>query len=373
MKKTLLTVGKIIDAIATLALAVLIIYTAYAKYYLSYSSVLIAISLILGGLVCSFMCDILHEAGHLLFGALCDFSFNSIHIGFIKIYKSCGKIRCTVKELPGSIAGMTEMLPKNSDNLHKRFLRMVAGGLLFSCLVFLALAMCFVFNWRLPFVVYVLTCTGLPYAFHLFFYNFLPLDNENLFTDGALLWGLIYKDNSYMTAVNILAVEGYMNLGYTPGQIDKKLYFGLPQLPEDDFNFIILTSYRLMYYIDTCDNEKAAAASDRLSNLLEYVPGIYYKDIASDILFCECYIKGNIAEASKLYPTLENYLKREDNITSHRILAAYELYVNNDKKAALNHLNAGEMKAEVNGITGLVGYEKKLIHCIREDIIKENP
>ena len=53
---------------------------------------------------------------------------------------------------------------------------------------------------------------------------------------------------------------------------------------------------------------------------------------------------------------------------TRRILAAYELYVNGDKMAALRELSAAEEKAENCWIKGTAKYEKKLIACIREDI-----
>lgn len=254
-----------------------------------------------------------------------------MRVGFVKIYKKDGYIRVTAKELPESVAGATEMLPRNSEKLYPRFLWTVAGGLLFSFLAFAALFACFLFYRRLPFAVFALTCTGLPYAFHLFFYNLLPLDNDSLFTDGAIFWGLLHRDASYRTAVNILAVEGYLNEGLAPAEIDAELYFGLPQLPEDDINFIILTSYRLMYYLDADDKAKAVAACERLESLMEYVPEYYEKDIASDILFCECSLKRDAALAESMYPALATHLLREDTLASHRILAAYELYVNGDQ------------------------------------------
>lgn len=364
------TAYKVFDAAAAICIAVLIVWAAYAKFGGEYGSVLIAASLVLGGLVCSFLCDVLHEAGHLLFGKICNFSFNSVRVGFVKIYKKDGYIRVTAKELPESVAGATEMLPRNSEKLYPRFLWTVAGGLLFSFLAFAALFACFLFYRRLPFAVFALTCTGLPYAFHLFFYNLLPLDNDSLFTDGAIFWGLLHRDASYRTAVNILAVEGYLNEGLAPAEIDAELYFGLPQLPEDDINFIILTSYRLMYYLDADDKAKAVAACERLESLMEYVPEYYEKDIASDILFCECSLKGDAALAESMYPALATHLLREDTLASHRILAAYELYVNGDKTAALSHVNEAQKKAETHQIPGLVKYEKKLLARIRGDLAR---
>ena len=368
MRRKLLTAMKISDALIAAALAVLVIWLGFAKYYLSHNSVLIAVSLVLGGIVCCIFCDIWHELGHVLFGYLCKFSFNSLHIGFLKIYKQKSSLRIGVRQSGGSVAGAVEMLPKNSENLYSRFLRTVAGGLIFSFIVLAAFTLCTVMFRRLPFAAYIFICTGLPYAFHLFYYNLIPQDNDSLSTDGALLWGLIRKDASYMTAVNILAIEGYMNVGYTPAEIEKDLYFGLPQLPEDDINFILLTCYRLMYYIDGGDAESAVNACNRLESVMEYVPDIYCKDIASEIMFCECSMKGGAEIARDMFPALEKHLLREDSLTSHRILAAYEIYVNGNKCSALSHINEAQKKAETADIAGLIKYEKKLLENIRNDI-----
>ena len=69
-----------------------------------------------------------------------------------------------------------------------------------------------------------------------------------------------------------------------------------------------------------------------------------------------------------MYPSLKLYLKGENSLQSHRIAAAYELYANSDKMAALRELNAAEQKAENYYIKGIEKYERKLLACIRGDI-----
>ena len=144
----------------------------------------------------------------------------------------------------------------------------------------------------------------MPYAFHILFYNVMPFRDDDLDTDGAMICGLIRRETSYLTAVNILAIEGYMYQGATPSEIDKSLYFGLPQLPEDDINFIVLTSYRLMYFLDAGDDRSAVSASDRLEGLLEYVPELYKKEIGADILYCNCALRRDEKKSNELYPSL---------------------------------------------------------------------
>ena len=358
---------RIVDVILTFLIGCLVVWLGYRRYYEEIDSVLLILSLLGGGIVSSAVCKLFHELGHVIVGLICGFRFNSMRVGFLQIYRDEGKLRITARKLPESLAGATEMLPKNADKLHQKFLAVVCGGLLFSFLFLVGAELVLDFYAVIPFAVYALVCTSLPYAFHLFFYNVLPFNDENLDTDGAMLKGLIKKEPSYLTAVNILAIEAYLYQGLTPAEIDKDLYFGAPQLPEDDLNFILLTDYRLAYYIDAGDTENAEKACKRLESILDYVPQFYRNDMMADVLFCKC-CRGDSDGAKAMYPHLRLYLKGEGTLSAHRIHAAYELYVNADKTAALRELNAAEQKAENYYIKGIGKYERKLINVIRNGI-----
>lgn len=360
-------IARIFDVVATFAIGGVVVWLGCKHYYEQLDSVLLILCLIGGGIVSSAVCRIFHELGHILIGLICGFRFNSMRVGFIYLYRDEGRLRVAARRLPESLAGATEMLPKNAENLHDKYLAVVCGGLAFSLLFLAGAELALDFYRQLPFAAYALICTALPYAFHIFFYNVLPFNDDNLDTDGAMLKGLIKKEPSYLTAVNILAIEAYLYQGFTPSEIDKQLYFGAPQLPEDDLNFILLTNYRLSYYIDAGDRENAAKACQRLEDLLEYVPQYYKNDITADILYCKCR-RGDYEGARTLYPQVRLYLKGEGSLSAHRISAAYELYVNEDKGAALRELNAAEEKAESYYIKGLGKYEHKLLEGIRNDI-----
>lgn len=368
MKRVLEKTAEIFDIVAAVCLAGVVIFLGYEHYYAEIDSILLIFSLVLGGLLSSLVCCVFHELGHIFFGKLCGFAFNSLRIGPVKLYRDEKGLRITAKQAPETVAGAAEMLPKNADGLYAKYLIVTAGGPVFSFLFLAGAVLALSFYSHLPFAAYALICTSMPCAFHLFFYNVLPFSCDNLDTDGALLRGLIKRETSYLTAVNILAIEGYLYQGASPSEIDGALYFGLEQLPEDDINFILLTDYRLMYYLDGGDVQNAVRASDRLKGLMEYVPDYYMREIAADILFCECAVRGDKELSRQMYPALEKYLKGENTLQTRRILAAYELYVNGDKMAALRELSAAEEKAENCWIKGTAKYEKKLIACIREDI-----
>ena len=375
MKRALERIVRILIVLISFLLACAVIWFAYrdAGYWQTYSSVFIILALVLGGALGSFVCVALHELGHILFGLANGFRFNSVSIGWLKIYRKDGRLRVTLHEIPDSVAGVAEMIPRRTDRLYVRYGRMTGGGLALSLLCFLASAAAFLlyFLVGMPFAVYALTCTALPCAFGLFFYNLLPRFGGGADTDGGTLRSLRRKDASCMTAVNILAIEGRMYQGDSPSQIDRSLFYGLPQLPEDDWHFILMTEYRLMYCIDSGDTEAAVRESDRLASVLPYVPKYYYNAVAADILFCECSMKEDKTEARRLYGELKGYLRAEKTLQTYRITAAYELYVNGDRMAALRALNAAEQKAEQCEIRGLHKYENRLIDCIRYGIIPE--
>lgn len=359
---------RIADYLLTFALAVVVVLLAYRKYWESYDSFLLIFSLVLGGVVSSAACCAFHELGHVLFGKICGFRFNSMRVGFVRIYRRDGKLRIAFGRLPDSLAGATEMLPADTDSLYGRFLAVVAGGPVFSLLFLAGCTVALALHESLPFAAFVFACTAVPCAFHIFFYNVLPFNDDNMDTDGGMLRGLIKKEPSYMTAVNILTIEGYLFQGRTPGEIDGDLYFGLPQLPEDDMNFILLTSYRFSYYLDRGDFASAAKAGDRLESVLCYVPAVYKGEIGEEILFNKCAVQRDAEGAKRFYPSVAQFLKGENTLPSHRVAAAYELYVNGDFKAALQEVSAAQQCAENCPVPGEEKYERRLLARIRADM-----
>ena len=359
---------RIADYLLTFALAGVVVLLAYRKYWESYDSFLLILSLVLGGVVSSAACCAFHELGHVLFGKICGFRFNSMRVGFVRIYRRDGKLRIAFGRLPDSLAGATEMLPADTDSLYGRFLAVVAGGPVFSLLFLAGCTVALALHESLPFAAFVFACTAVPCAFHIFFYNVLPFNDDNMDTDGGMLRGLIKKEPSYMTAVNILTIEGYLFQGRTPGEIDGDLYFGLPQLPEDDMNFILLTSYRFSYYLDRADFASAAKAGDRLESVLCYVPAVYKGEIGEEILFNKCAVQRDAEGAKRFYPSVAQFLKGENTLPSHRVAAAYELYVNGDFKAALQEVSAAQQCAENCPVPGEEKYERRLLARIRADM-----
>ena len=360
-----------VDVIICIALGAVVVWLGYARFYREVNSALLILALVAGGILGSLVCTAFHELGHVLAGLCCNFRLNNVSVGFLSLRREDGRVCLRLRRTGDSLAGSTEMLPRSSENLYGRFLFTVAGGLLFSFLFLAGTVLAVVFYSRLHFAAFALICTAMPFAFHLFFYNALPFNDDNLDTDGGRIKGLLQKDASYLTAVNILAVEGYMWQGCSPSEIDPALYFDLPQLPEDDLNFILLTSYRFMYFLDADDFANAEKYGRRLEDLLEYAPYLYRMELTADALFCACYVSMDEERARELYEKCAGYLKGENSVQSNRVAAAYEWRINKNRSAALRALSGAESRADACEIKGLVKYERKLISALRAEIVPE--
>ena len=356
----------VLCVILAIAQAVLVAYFGYVNYYRDYHSTLLIVAMVLGGLLSSMLCCIFHECGHILFGKLCRFRFNAMHVWFLHIVRYNGRVRIHLGRILQDEEGSAEMLPENVDGMRKRYGLVTAGGVLFSFLWFVGALLALIFANAAHFAVYVLVATSLPYAFYLFACNLLPFTDPP--TDGAVLLGLIRGDASALTAVNLLSIEGYLMQGRTPVQIPENLYYGAPQLPEDDVNFILLTDYRLARAIDAGDVRAAVRLSDRLKELTEYIPDFCLREIEADVLFVECAVKQDREEAKRLYKDVKQYLAGERSIAAQRTGAAYALFVERDKVGCLRHLSAAQELADVCTIRGQAQYERKLLSCIKEEL-----
>lgn len=350
----------------TLAEAVLIVYVGYATYYREYHAALLIAAMLLGALLSSALCCLFHELGHIVFGKLCGFRFHALHVWFFHMVRSGEKLRVWLGRMPEGEAGAAEMVPVSAEKIHARFALVTAGGPVFSLIWLVGALLALIFAPEAPFAVYVLTAASLPYAFYLFACNVLPF--SALPTDGTLLVGILRGDASAQTAVNLLTIESHLMQGEAPSQIDEALYYGAPQLPEDDANFILLTDYRLARAIDAGDAEKAFALSDRLKGLTEYVPAYCRGEIAADVLFVECALRQDADEARRLYPAVEKYLENARELSAQRTAAAYALFVNADRTDCLRHLSAAQELADGCPVPGVVRYERKLLGCIKEEL-----
>lgn len=253
-RKILPTVITVIAAICALALAAWGGYVFCTQLKVGeetpelYASIPIYIILIFFG---AFMDELIHEGAHFMIGAFCSMGVKAPKI---RIFKSSS----------------VEVFPKGAKGLKIRFLLTAGAGLFFDALL-IALG---VIAFAVPSVPAWLGI-GLPYAFYTFVINAVPLEYRGGKTDGLVIWEAIKNDPSSKVMFRILKIQGLVNGGLPLKEVDEALLLDVPQLPEDDLNFIILTQLRYEYYLAKDDDSTAYKYFLRYKDLIKYLPDEY--------------------------------------------------------------------------------------------------
>lgn len=219
--------------------------------YYGYNVVLLAAFYVLTAVTFSVVCDLVHELAHFAVGRALKMGTRAPK------YRPLG-------------SSSVEVNPRVCKGLRARMIATAAAGPL-STLLFVALGVCTLAIPAIP-QVYVIV---LPYSAFSFLYNALPVEYAGGKNDGLVLKELIKCDDSARVMLAVLKVQGMINAGTSLKDVDKSLLFDLPQLPEDDVNFIVLTELRYEYFKAFGDEEEAAKYLERYEEIKEYLPEGY--------------------------------------------------------------------------------------------------
>lgn len=252
-KKVLSTVITVAAAVLSAALAVWGGYVFCTQVKIGQNSELYAlipvycILIVLG----AFIDEIIHEGAHFLAGAICSMGVKPPKI---RIFKSSS----------------VEMYPKGIKAMRLRFLITAAAGLLFDLLI-IALGIIALVVPSVP----ALLALGLPYAFYSFVINAVPLEYGSGKTDGLVICEALSGSPSSQVMFAVLKIQGKVNSGFLLREIEESWLLDVPQIQEDDINFIILTQLRYEYYLAKGDDSTAYKYFMRYKQLIRYLPSEY--------------------------------------------------------------------------------------------------
>lgn len=295
-----------------------------------------------------------HEFGHMAFAWGNRFKVVYTKFFFFRFYYASGRIRFAFASPFGG--DETRTLPTSGEDMKKRALAVVGGGLIFSGIFALLLVVPAVVLLCLKLPVFFLWGM-IPYALYLFLLNVLPAQYANGKTD-ALIYAEIKKDCTEGKAfLSAMEVQGRLYAGESFSEIPETLYetYGLC---EDEPLFAVLWDLKYHYYLDKNDLEKAADALNRL-----IVSAPYLTSEAVDSVRIEsAYMLLLQKDSSQLKSLLETdeKLLRSDDYRIKRLLATYA-YACGDKKKG--KALAGQAKAalEKERIVGIRKHELTLL------------
>lgn len=221
-------------------------------------------------------CVLVHECGHLFFGACARLKPVSVRVG--SLYIEGKKVRFSFS----SAAGKTEFVPRGGKNVRGRMMAASLGGAAFN---FLFGIVFFVLFFVLP-ANPVLLFFELFAPLHLYegIAAILPAELGAGRTDGELFFALKNNSPEAKVFVNVLTAQGIL-LSETFDKVDEELLFNTPVVREDDPAFLSLLHLRWQYLMWKGETERAANELSRLAELQDYLDERASAEVACDAVF----------------------------------------------------------------------------------------
>ena len=325
---------------------------------------------LIGAVVWALVNTLVHEWGHIRAGKKNKFRFISMRVAFLLFRKEKGKIRLDFTGFSDEL-GSTEMVPENTENLSERFVKMTRGGLIGNIvLLIISLVPLFLTSF-LPIWLYAIWAIMLPVSVYFVLGNGLPMSSDGIKNDAAVALGVKRGDDSEKVMLSLLCVHALLTEGKRPRDIEERYYVDVPQLPEDDLNYLLLLDARYVYYLDKEDYEKAKDVSARLECMLNDMPKSYRPYVRANLLYNACTFAFDEAEADNLVEDNERYLNNVNDVTVLRIKSSYVLYVLKDYAQARKFLTHAEEKLDTVPVEGLRIFEESLITRMLADLPAE--
>ena len=188
------------------------------------------------------LASLLHELGHMLFGAICGIKTKP-HFSLF------GSSSCA-------------LMPKKEDKIKERATFTAYGGIAVN---FLILIVCVVLM-NLD-IVPVWLSFLIPANAYICILNLMPVHLPSGKTDGLVLIEINNDRDEGIVLIAVLTVQAQVLNGKPIEEVDEKLLFDLPQIREDDQSFIALTELRYEYMKAKGNIEQAIKYRQRFEQL----------------------------------------------------------------------------------------------------------
>ena len=182
--------------------------------------------------------SLLHELGHMLFGAI--FKIKTVP-KFSLFGSSC-----------------VRLIPKTDKHLRPKLFFTAAGGLAVNFIIGVISSIPLYYG-----VLPTWLCVFLPSSIYLYILNSVNAKN----TDGLVCQNLLYNTDEGKVMVAVLTVQARVLNGTPIEEVEESLLFDLPQIEEDDQSFIALTELRYEYCKAKGDEERAQAYKTSFDDL----------------------------------------------------------------------------------------------------------
>ncbi|WP_302794150.1 site-2 protease family protein [Eubacterium ventriosum] len=274
---------------------------------------------------------IIHEGGHLIFGLMTGYKFNSFRIFSVIFIKQNGKLKIKNISLAGT-GGQCLMSPPELIDGKMPYVLYNLGGVILNVITSLIFIVIYLISlWKLLSLAMIMSAIM---GFASALVNGIPMKVGDINNDGynAVQLG---RDKD---ALKALWVQLKMNGALAEG-------IGIREMPEEWFESIdgkndnpMITSIKVFYCNRLMEMHKFEQTKEEIKKVLEsnmVLVGVYRYLLICDYIYCEL-IDGNIIEAEEFYTKdLQKFMKSMKKFPAIlRTKYTYELLHNKDSKQA---------------------------------------
>lgn len=186
--------------------------------------------------------SLLHELGHMLFGAISGIKAKPR-------FSLLGSSSCA-------------LIPKKDTKIKARVVATAYGGLIINLLIGVVCGVLVSFD-----IAPVWLSALIPANLYLCILNVIPAHFSSGKTDGLVIDEIIKGKDDGKVLIAVLTVQAQVLNGKPIDEVEEELLFNLPQIREDDQGFIALTELRYEYMKAKGNEEEAQKYKQRFEQL----------------------------------------------------------------------------------------------------------
>ena len=310
---------------------------------------------------------IIHEAGHLVFGAISGYRFVSFRILRLMLIRENGKLKVRRYHIPGT-GGQALMMPPEGV-YSVPYVLYNLGGVLTNFIVslgcLLLLFVCGITSFFPVVILATLAASGLLIALT----NGIPMEISGVPNDGKNILTLKRDEYSRHVFWLMLQVNGLQSSGTRMRDMPEE-WFALPQQPHyGRYMHMYAALLRAGWHMDRKELVQATECLELIHPFASKLAMLYRYEWQCEMLFCELMGQRRPNEVEALYTKgLQKYVKKCERYQpgKKRLLYAFALLVEKDTAKAERLFAEAKRLSERSPNTGEAKSELELMEWVRE-------
>ncbi|MBQ9714655.1 MAG: hypothetical protein IJV83_04985 [Clostridia bacterium] len=316
--------------IYSLILTLLLLAGLVCVFFLAWDRILDLVWCVAGMALSFVLAPIIHELGHVFAAKRAGMEFVFVKCFCFKFVREQGKAR--IRFASPFSPDVTQVMPKYAGNMQNRAAKYTIGGLIFSGVFLLLILMGGIFFSCFDKPIWAFW-GAIPYSAYLFLLNVIPLEYAGGKTDALVYYGIKKEQPAEKTMLAAMEIQGGLYEGKSFSEIEERLYYDVPILPEDEPLYAVMMDLRYRYHLEKGEMERASDCLNRLAVSQAYLSDAEIKQIAVELAYMHA-INGDLANAEASAQICKDVLQ-EDSAKSIRALLAYSIAVGNAEGVAL--------------------------------------